>query len=140
MSDRIEFVRMEETCTPFTYNDRWEFKPRGKFGKVLSIAFNWAVKHGYFSNAIGKEIKVTRHVINPDSVVEMLFAQRYEVLRYLNRDASTVIMGSEDFSKLMGAPEIMQYMTFNAVAREGREILGMKIKIVPWMRGVVVVP
>jgi hypothetical protein len=140
MDGRIEFLVAHETRLAYAIPDRWQFKPRGRFGRVLAAAFRWAVKHKYFENAVGEELKVTRTVVQPQSVVEALFQQKSEVMKQLNREATTVLMGCEDYAELMRLPNVYQYMTLPAQANDSRGVLGLTLKIVPWLRGIVVLP
>ena len=50
------------------------------------------------------------------------------------------LVGGEDFQQLMGSPEIHNVLNFSAPIGWGREIYGLKVEVIPWMRGMVVLP
>lgn len=78
----------------------------------------------------------------PKDVIDAVMRQYHEFRRDNAGDAMpTIVMGPEDFYDLAGimARDTMGFTSFN-VRSDRREFRGMEIKIVPWMRGVVVVP
>ena len=78
----------------------------------------------------------------PKDVIDAVMRQYHEFRRDNMSDAMpTIVMGPEDFYELAGimARDTMGYTSFS-VRSDRREFRGMEIKIVPWMRGVVVVP
>lgn len=78
----------------------------------------------------------------PKDVIDAVMRQYHEFRRDDSSDAMpTIVIGPEDFYEMAGimARETMGYTSFN-VRSDRREFRGMEIKIVPWMRGVVVVP
>lgn len=78
----------------------------------------------------------------PKDVIDAVMRQYHEFSRDIDSDRQpTIVMGPEDFYELAGimARDTMGFTSFN-VRSDRREFRGMEIKIVPWMRGVVVVP
>lgn len=78
----------------------------------------------------------------PKDVIDSVMRQYHEFRRDSYSDAMpTIVMGPEDFYEMawIMARDTMGYTSFNVMS-DRREFRGMEIKIVPWMRGVVVVP
>src|SRR3546814_7696299 len=120
--------------------DRWEFKPHGRLSRLVRAAFAWAVRKGHFSNAFDERIEFSRHVIKPDSVIEAVVRQRAEVFEVSGRHPRVLVIGADDYSDLMSAPDFRSYFEFDAKVGFGDSVCGLKVKIVPWIRGVAVLP
>lgn len=78
----------------------------------------------------------------PKDVIDAVMRQYHELRRDdLSDRQPTIVMGPEDFYELAGivARDTMGYTSFN-ITSDRREFRGMEIKVLPWMRGVVVVP
>ena len=83
---------------------------------------------------------VERRRIRPSSVIEQIYLQRREVLETLGCGGETLIIGGNDYGQLMREPSINQYLEFRAEYNMGRQIMGLKVIVVPWMSGMVVIP
>lgn len=61
-----------------------------------------------------------------------------------NGSVGKILIGSEDFSKLLGKPDINQYITFSSEnrlgGRLGYKICNITVEVIPWMKGVLLVP
>jgi len=140
MSDRIEFVQTRNSYRKVQLANRWEFTPHGRLTKLFRWALRLAVKHGHITPAFDEVCKVTRHVVHPSSVIEAIARQRPEVFEQIGRHATTVAMGSDDYDELMCDPNVHQYLSFPARVHDERGVMGLTVKVVPWMRGIVVLP
>lgn len=84
---------------------------------------------------------VERRVIRPDDLMEAIYQQRQEVFEVLGRGGETLLIGPEEYGQLMKEVALNSYVEFRADYRSGRrEVLGLTVKIVPWMSGVLVTP
>ena len=61
-------------------------------------------------------------------------------MREFNYHPSRLLIGAEDFEELMHEKEISESMTFRANYYDHQEIVGLKVTVIPWMRGVLVLP
>lgn len=138
--NRVEFYETRRDVSQVYRADRWALTPHGRLAPLLRKVFAWLAKHGHMGNVYDEKVEYTRHRVDTDSLLEALFRQQSEAMRVLSRDVTRVLMGPEDYAKLTSAPEILQHMTFNAMARDRHGVFGMTIEIIPWMRGVLVVP
>jgi hypothetical protein len=89
-----------------------------------------------------KEIKVTRHIINPDKFMEKLDEQQKSLWKYFKCDAERLLIGVEDYRALSGEIGRLPPHMFSFTGRYiyDRRIMGLKIQVIPWMKGLLVVP
>jgi hypothetical protein len=122
----LEFVEMRE-LRPF--EPRWWDSPRWWLVKLLG---------GDNPNEV---VKVTRVPINPKDFMERLWKQRRALVENFHREPTTLWLGAEDYEELMNAPVIRQAFTMHAEFHYGRrEVYGLTVKVIPWMRGMLVMP
>lgn len=140
MSNRIQFVETRESRVLVPLPDAWEVK---KFKcKWMSLAVRW-IFSALGDSARKEDIAYTYHVIDPDSFMQSLFDQHRALLR-MHYKPSRVLIGSEDFAKLMNTKEVRERRQFIAEyeSSDGRNrtIHGLQVQIIPWMRGILVMP
>ncbi len=112
-------------------------------GWLQTLAWKFLNRVGAVCPAFVDRIKVTRHRVDPKSLLDELYRQRREAHHMLNGGpASRVVMGPEDYMRLMKETEpMLRHFVFDAEGRDGRgRILDLKIEIIPWMEGVLVLP
>jgi len=84
--------------------------------------------------------EVRRVRLDGDKFMDRLYAQQRELFDQFGYDANTLLIGSEDYEELMGSPEVHQMMRFAAPYARGERLLDLDVRVVPWMRGMVVLP
>ncbi len=89
---------------------------------------------------INQETSFKRHCIKPGKFMETLFRQKESIRATFNLRPKDLFIGSEDYQELMGGEEINNIINFHSEYNIGREIMGLRVTIVPWMRGIIVVP
>jgi hypothetical protein len=94
------------------------------------------------SISVGEKINITRHTIDTDDFIERLLRQESNLIAHFNIRPTRVLMGTKDFSAMMNCIEIRRGLgfTFNTSYNYGREILGLRVEVIPWMRGILVMP
>lgn len=135
----VEFVETRETSVPFVLKDRYEFKPKGRLQSLQRWAWKFLHWRKAMEQAWDERITYTRHVIDTQSVVERLIQQRSALFDY-GAEPKELLIGSQDFAELMGAPEIRQALDFQAEYMSGRRVMGLRVCVIPWMRGMLVMP
>jgi hypothetical protein len=137
----IEFIALEQVTDWLPIFDAYKFKPRGRMQWLQRVAWRLLHRFGALEQAMEPHVRTVRHMVDGDTVIQRLIEQRAALFDYLNKEGQRVIMGSEDYAQLMRSPEVasMHFM-FDARVGKGREIMGLQIEVVPWVRGVVVMP
>lgn len=86
----------------------------------------------------------TRRRIDPDRVVEALFEQKCAVKEMLGRGGEVVIIGTEDYAQMMRESVLGSPLCFSARYNHGagghRTAMGLRVVVVPWISGMVVLP
>lgn len=84
---------------------------------------------------------VERRRISPDSLMESIYRQRNDLFEFFGRGGETLLIGGEDYGRLMHESAMNQYVEFRAEYRKGGppKIMGLTVKVVPWMGGMVVI-
>ena len=125
----LEFV--ETRMTPFTPQPRhWLDGLRWRLVKLLGGA-----------NPL-ETIRITRVPVHGKTFMDRLYAQKRHMYDFFNcREVQTLLIGAEDYEELMHSPEITQALTFSASYYHGQQVIcGLTVKVIPWMRGMVVMP
>ena len=76
--------------------------------------------------------------------MERLFRQNSYLQKEFNMKPSKLFIGTEDYTEIMGGDEMRQMLQFNTTYnfgdRYGTHIIGLEVKVIPWMRGIIVMP
>lgn len=87
---------------------------------------------------------VTYHIVEPDNFIRTLQEQQRELFCHYDITPTQVLIGAQDYQHMMGSPDIHQLMKFDAkytILENGEmKIMGLKVNVVPWMRGILVMP
>jgi hypothetical protein len=84
--------------------------------------------------------EVRRVRLDGEGFMARLYAQKRELFDQFGYDASTLLIGSEEYEQLMGSPEVYQLMRFTAPYELRGQVFGLNVRVVPWMSGMVVLP
>lgn len=122
----IEFV--ETTATPFFYQPKWY--------EALQV---WLIRKLGGTHPCDT-IKYVRIPIDGKTFVEKLFKQHEDFIKNLRPEPTRILIGAEDFQKLMGSPEFNQPFSFMAEFGYSRTLYGLKVDVIPWMRGMLIMP
>lgn len=134
----IEFIQMNENRMPFNVEDAFKFRKDRPYHWLQKLCC-WILKKlgAYYTDYT---IKITRHTINTQSFLERLFKQQAHIEEAFNMRPTRLLIGAEDFTEMMGCEEIRQVFQFTAEYRHGRSIMGLAVEVIPWMRGILVMP
>ena len=116
--------------------------PNGWRGRVAAWLWRGLQRLGALGEAMQRMGKLHRADFVPKDVIDAIMRQYREYQRDYNKSPSMLVMGAEDLYELagiLGTEQSLGYHSF-AISSPKREFYGMEIKIIPWMRGVVVVP
>ena len=123
----IEFVTLREL--PSYHVPKWWDRPRWWLVKLLG----------------GKNphdtVEVRRIPIDGKVFAERLFKQKRALTEQFRREATTIWMGAEDYQELMDSPLIREAFTMRSSFNYGKhEVYGLTVQVIPWMRGILVMP
>lgn len=126
--DRIEFVQWKELLAPYT--PKWWDRPRWWLVRLLG------------GKCPFDTVKITRVPVNGKTFMDRLYKQRRHLFDHFNcREPQTLLIGAEDYEDLMCSQEIRDSFAFTAEYHYGRrQIMGLNVEVIPWMRGAVVMP
>ena len=90
------------------------------------------------------QTKIEYRVIDADSFITRIAKQRESVFELTNREPRELLIGAQDYAELMHETVSTQMFSFDAAymrdERGDRTVMGLRVRVIPWMRGVLVVP
>ncbi len=140
----IEVVEHERFDLPYSYRTAYEYCPQRGW-KWLQRLCLWTLKK-IGAHSMGMMAHYERKVIDRDKFVAKLYAQQRAVFDVMANRPGTLLIGAEDFHEAMEQPEMKHIFQFSAnvqmnhVDNRGNRsfsIMGMRVVVVPWMRGMV---
>lgn len=138
----IDAMRTETRMISTVMKDTFEFRKDLKFHWVQKLAFKVLRKIGCYSTL--HEPIISRHVIRPDDIMQNLFEQNAELMDLYDSSGGYLLIGPEEYQRLTSNPDIQRVLTFNTEYHKGgfehHRIHGMQIKVIPWMKGMLVIP
>lgn len=134
----IEFVKLTERRAKFDFVEAFQLRK--------DRPHVWLQKACFFilgklrAHYVGESVAIERHVVNGATFMERLLKQRAELEGLFNRRPARLLIGAEDYAQMMR--EVVSSMPFSFSAEYGhrREILGLTVEVIPWMRGILVMP
>lgn len=138
---RIQAFSTATRSVPYICKERFTPRPDLKWQWLQKVIFSLLRRMGCFSQET--ELVVTRHLIDTDEFMKALCQQHMEVLsQYARYDTPCrLLIGPQQFDALHGtAGDINSPITFYGEYRTRHTIRGMKVTIVPWMDGMLVLP
>lgn len=136
----VEFFTRRDRRVPFVRKDAFALREDRGFVWLQKLAIFVLAKLG--CQLVEDRVEVQRVVLDGRTFVERILKQRAELERHFNKRAVSLLIGAEDYADLMGSPEITQMLTFRAddAYMYRGEFMGLTVTIVPWMRGLLVMP
>lgn len=136
MNETVQFVTCQRTDSLVRVNDAFAFNPRRGW-QWLQRAALWVLqKLGCYY--MEKNSSYSYHALHVPTFMERIYCQQQELRRTYGKKAVTLLMGAEDYREMMGSAEVRQYVELDLSGIT--KVQGLQLKIIPWMRGVVVLP
>lgn len=139
MKQQVQFVERRRHTEFIVLKDRWEFNPKGRFQALQRWAWRFLQWRRSLRQAVDERATFTRHVIDSTDVLRRLLKQRKGLFDY-GHEPRELLIGAEDFAELMGSVPFESAAMFRAEYGREQQIMGLTIRVVPWMRGMVVMP
>lgn len=93
---------------------------------------------------IDTQTKIEYRTIDADTFMDRIAEQRASVFELLNCQPKELLIGAQDYAELMHEADIPFPFSFSASYAVGErgvaQIMGLKVRVIPWMRGVLVLP
>jgi hypothetical protein len=86
-----------------------------------------------------KTTTVTRFTFEERDFAENLLRQRHDLSDFFGREGRQLLIGGEDFEALMNSPEVTRDFTFYVALARDRRVFNLSVRVIPWMKGMVVV-
>lgn len=134
----VEFVAHREITNRIVREGVFEFRKDRPAHWLQKLCFFVLRKLGAFR--IDDVISVERHIIDSDEFMGRLFEQNVNIQKFFNMRPERVLIGSEDYSKLMEQEIARHQFGFSARYAISHNIFGLKVEVIPWMRGILVMP
>lgn len=121
---------------------QFELRPERGYVWIQRLCVWLLAKIGAFANV--PSVTVARHDVGKegDTFMTRLMRSKHAVLGSFDRDPTEVLIGPEEYSTLMG--ELIHYGQFEFESRYFRHVegetrvYGLKVRVIPWMRGILV--
>lgn len=138
----VQFVKTSESLRWMILEDAWSLRQDFRWKWMERLA-RWLIRK-IGVNARNPVVEVERIVIDPADIMTKLFQQRGELLK-MGHDPKRLLIGSEDFAELMNRKDAHYHFSvgceyFKGDGRGGRRVMDLEVEVVPWMRGVLVMP
>ena len=142
--DRVEMV-FHRPVERLVLTDAREFKPKGKWFVWLQKALWWGLnRFGALECYFDSVTDYKRISFSKRDALHKIFEAR-EHLFYSNRKPNRVLIGGEDFAEIIDSETSRDCLPWGhgAIKFEGpmgfnREIYGLKVEVIPHMKGMVV--
>jgi len=137
MYQQVDFVTLCERRVPYEKPYAFQFRKDRPAHWLQRACFFVLRKLGAFY--MDETVTIERHTLDARTFMERLFKQQEGIARFFNRDSTTLLIGAEGYAELMHEASASRDFAFRAEFGCGT-ILGLKVHVVPWMRGCLVLP
>jgi hypothetical protein len=138
----VEFIQTKITERQFINPIAFTFTPEKGWSLLQRLCFWVLGKIGCQKVETAQEFE--RVVLDLNKISEKIMCQHEEILNFYNyHRADRLLIGADDFRELQATPLFDQIVSFsipNGPRCTAFKLMGMKVTVVPWMRGVLVLP
>ena len=140
MNERIEFVELKQHTNYAIRPNAYAFEPKGRLQWFQKLLWKYLIDVGTIKTTYSDVVTTTRHTINPYKFMDALYFQKSYLFAEFGRRGDMLLIGAEDYAKLISDPNISSHeFSFGTEYRRGDRISELNVKVIPWMRGFVVV-
>lgn len=135
----IEHIELRCVSTFKVSPDRFSFRKDRPYKWLQRICFSVLAKIG--CSAMDETVRVERHVIDGDDFMGCLLKQNSTLHEFLGDRPTRLLMGAEDYAEVMNEkhPANVEFRFQSRYGKDG-QLYGMSIIVIPWMRGLLVMP
>lgn len=140
MNERIEFVELRQNTNYAIRPNAYAFEPKGRLQWFQKLLWKYLNAAGTIKTTYIDVVTTTRHTVEPYKFIDALYRQKSYLFAEFGRRGDTLLIGAEDYAKIISDPNIINSeFSFGTEYRRGDRIAELNVKIIPWMRGFVVV-
>jgi hypothetical protein len=138
----FSFIDVQKTPEPVLMPGAYRLMPKGRLAWLQRLAWRLLHKAGALEQAYDSQMKVERRVIVADTFMSRIDQQLESIFREFDVEPGRIIIGSEDYASLMREASVAVPFSFDArtLPGKGRKVMGLTVEVLPWVRGMVVVP
>lgn len=137
MDNQIRLVFHRPELMEFVSADKWTFAPQKRWSWLHRAAWWFLRKTKGVSNAIDCKTTYKEVVINRKRVADRIM-QTIDELNIANIRPAEIFMGPDEFDEAMH--EMRDSYSFSVQMGLDRKLFDLPVTIIPWMRGIVIVP
>ena len=140
----IEFIQTHKVFFEKPLLGCYTFQPKGKL-KFLQV-WMWKALHlfGVIKQKHIWDYGIKKVEIDTIGLIDAILNQKRWLVSQFDLKSKYLIMGEEDFALLRKDKEIGEHLRFEMDVRfgtpEGVIMLGLKVVVVPWIKGMFVMP
>jgi hypothetical protein len=139
---RIQFLKTDRIDKFVSVPGRYQFTEAGRWKWLQRQAWRFLQWSGAIKASVDHTFAFERVEFDGQDLINNILKQRSEIFEHHHGEPKTLLIGSEDFEQLMGLPQINSAMSFFAELHGGyggeRRIFNLQVRVIPWMRGTLV--
>lgn len=136
----IVFLKHEPARSCAWASDKYEYLPDRGWKWLQRLAIGVLRWLGCYSQIETTDYKT--HMVRPNDFIQAICEQRRELMSLYRLEGERLLIGSEEYFDLMKQQDQRMYDSFSFTAQYSyaKQIMGMKVTVVPWMKGILVMP
>ncbi len=135
----VEYVRIIPKIRSYENKQYYTYRPDRKWKRLQRLCFWILGKIG--SYWIDRDVSYSEQTIYTGNIVDHLVSQKIYLLQDFREHGRVLLIGQKECMELCGAVEpLLGPAKFSVDYKYGDKINNLKIIVVPWMNGMVVLP
>lgn len=142
MNDYMHVAYQGTTTKKYLIGDsRLMINSKHKMNWIHKLAYKYLTKVGVIVPNMAEQVKYETFTINKNELLKNLHAQIGDIYQITNSRNNRVLMGYDEFQRMVDSPELNRNHVFAFDMNASYDsIMGMKIEVIPWMSGILVIP
>jgi len=137
---QVYFIEPKVDIAEIMQPDVYKFVPTSPWKVLQKQMWKFLLHTKAITNATYDHKKVTWHTVEPDNVVKYVLKQIDHCWDRYSLEPTSILMGSEDYRKIASGVEEGVEFQMAAELRQSNTFLGIKVHVVPWIKGIIVLP
>lgn len=140
---------MEQPYITMAFSEHVRFEPittdafeinffKKKYNWINKFCWKILNKNKCISSYLGKQAFYKQVFLDKKLSEDQIIKQAYYQIQALGKKPDYIYLGIEEFKNLASGAEFMRYQQFHFQLNI-RDYMGVQIKVIPWMKGILVV-